>query len=97
MESRRVVYLPSGFKKIKKAAAAAAGLKPEKGVDLIVKRLVINRHILLATKKKGGAEVRVKVRDSAMFAPGMVMPACMPDGVNLYRYTGKPPRRKGRW
>lgn len=97
VEGRRVVYTASGVKKIKKAARTASLPEAEATCDLTVIRLVINRHILIAAKKKGGLEVRVKVRDSAVFVPGMVLEACVPEGVGLYRFTGRSPRRKGHW
>jgi len=96
VEGRRVVYLEPGLKKIKKAARTKE-IKPPAPVDLIVSRLVINRHIVMACKKKGDLEVRVKVRDAANFKPGMILADCVPEGVHLYSFTGRTPRKKGRW
>jgi len=53
-------------------------------------------HRMTATLPSG-ALVAVEVRDTAKFMPGMVLEKCAHVLGHLYRYTGKLPRRKGRW
>jgi hypothetical protein len=58
----------------------------------------MNRRILCAVKKEGGAAVRVRVRDNQNFMPGMEFRA-RPDGAyaDIYILEGRGPRYRGRW
>ena len=68
-------------------------------VHLVVTRVVRNPRIVLAERKEGPpGEVRLRVRDSANFRPGMVCEKCRPTGTpDLFNLEGRTPRFRGRW
>lgn len=63
-------------------------------VELTVLRRVLNPRILLATD--GAGVLRVRVRDSANFMPGMRIPVRHIQG-DLYELARPCPRSRGRW
>jgi hypothetical protein len=75
-------------------------------VPLYVLRLVKNPRLLLAVETaaevrgafSGQARVlRVQVRDNTKFSPGMLMETCRHVQADLYRFEGRPPRRRGHY
>lgn len=76
----------------------------EELVPLYVLRVVKNPRILLAVETReevrgadsGQARVlRVQVRDNTKFSPGQLMETCRHVQADLYRFEGRPPRRRG--
>ena len=71
-------------------------------VPLVVVRLVPNPRIVFCQKKNAAEEsplLRLRVRSSENFMPGMEVRACrpVPGSPDLYDMEGNCPRWKGRW
>lgn len=76
------------------AAAQAARVKPA-DVELTVVRVFPPR-VLLAKKDGEDAPVRLRVRTTLNFIPGMRLAKCHPSAEpGLYHYHGRQPRRRG--
>ena len=76
-------------------AAKRGGVDADGRVVLRVVRVYPNPRILLA-KNSVGDEVRVRVRNSKNFQPGMELYARLDEG-DIYNHEGRCPRFKGRW
>jgi hypothetical protein len=63
---------------------------------MVVRRVPPNIRLLLASKLDDRTERVVRVRDNRLFMPGMMLTA-IDCGQNLFQFTGRLPRRKGRW
>ena len=83
-------------------APAAVGMQdgPPARVLMVVRRVPPNIRLLLASilpeKLDDRTERVVRVKDNRLFMPGMMLNA-IDCGQNLYQFTGRLPRRKGRW
>lgn len=67
-------------------------------VLLVVTRGARNARILMAKKKEGGAEVRVRVRSNVNFMAGMEIRATPhPEYDDFFDLVGRCPRQRGRW
>jgi hypothetical protein len=53
-------------------------------------------HRIIDCRDPSGSPARLRVRDSANFVPGMLVPTCVHEQADLYAYEGRLPRRKGR-
>jgi hypothetical protein len=80
--SRREVAVPAGF-----------GVVPQR-VAVVVKK-TRNRKIMLG-RIDGIGPVRLQVRSDEHFCAGMEVPGCELVEADLWRYTGRTPRMKGR-
>jgi hypothetical protein len=82
--------------------AALAGILERAGkgadeIEVTVKRMVTNPRIVLADTEDG-EEVRVAVRSSKNFRPGMVVPVRAVDAASgMYELARACPRYPGRW
>lgn len=82
------------------ATASAAGQpEPAGPLSLRVTRLPLNNRILICTDGRR-QNLRLKVRPSPNWRPGLEVPDCHPipsaDG-DFYEFAGRPPRWPGRW
>jgi len=91
---RAVVYLPGALEKIRPGAAGE--LQPLPEADLVVSRTVRNPRLVLALEPDG-TEVRVRVRNGALYCPRMTLKNCKRVAPGLYLFQGQPPRRRGHW
>lgn len=83
----------------KTAAPLPAPSEPPPYVPLVIVRVVRNPRIVLARRVEGDAsEVRLQVRDSKNFVPGMVAEKCRPTPTpDLFHLEGRCPRFRGHW
>jgi hypothetical protein len=63
---------------------------------MVVRRVPPNIRVLLCSPAGSQIERVVRVRDNRLFTPGMVLEA-INGGTNGLQFTGRLPRRKGRW
>jgi hypothetical protein len=65
---------------------------------MVVVRVAVNHRLLWCHVKTDGKrqQVLVRVRDNKEFMAGMELEA-IEVGRNQWQYTGRMPRRKGRW
>jgi hypothetical protein len=65
---------------------------------MVVVRVAVNHRLLWCYVKDDAkrAQVLVRVRDNKDFMAGMELEA-IDAGFNQWQYTGRMPRRKGRW
>lgn len=79
---------------------AADGILEKKGrpelVEIRVRKVPLNPRMVFGELVKGGDFVRVRVRDSRKFVPGMVLRGRFVDG-DVYVLEGRGPRFRGRW
>jgi hypothetical protein len=101
-----VMLQPSGVAKLrallekKGAGEAASAPSGPAYVSLKVVRVASPRDLLCVKEGLAMGPVRVRVKHSANFMPGMVLTRCHPRGPSYpgaYTYQGPLPRRKGRW
>lgn len=78
--------------------AQAAGVPdgPPARVSMTVRRVPANIRLLLCSILNDRTERVVRVKDNRLFMPGMNLTA-LDCGQNLFQFTGRLPRRKGRW
>jgi hypothetical protein len=76
--------------------AAACPDGPPERVTMVVRRVPPNIRLLLACKLDDRTERVVRVRDNRLFMPGMMLTA-IHCGNSLFQFTGRLPRRKGKW
>ena len=69
---------------------------PAPRVMMVVRRVPPNIRVLLCSPAGSQIERVVRVRDNRLFTPGMVLEA-INGGTNGLQFTGRLPRRKGRW
>lgn len=98
-----------GYLGVSEGTESAFEKKEEAAADLVplyVLRVVKNPRILLAVETReevrgeasGQARVlRVQVRDNTKFSPGQLMETCRHVQADLYRFEGRPPRRRGHY
>ena len=87
---------PAPADKSPQTQAAACPDGPPERVAMVVRRVPPNIRLLLASKLDDRTERVVRVRDNRLFMPGMMLTA-IDCGQNLFQFTGRLPRRKGRW
>jgi hypothetical protein len=68
-------------------------------VELVIRSVPRNIHIVVCEKKEGDGElVRVRVRSNANFLPGMEIRGMPhPDYSDVFDLVGRCPRQRGRW
>lgn len=82
----------------KMAPAAPAAPPAPVHQTLWVERVTLNPHLILArTAKNGGQQVRLRVRQSKNFMPGMEVAKCLRLEGDVYSLDGNCPRWRGRW
>jgi len=79
-------------------APPALGIQdgPAPRVMMVVRRVPPNIRILLCSLLNRPNERAVRVRDNRLFMPGMTFQV-IDGGANGLQFTGRLPRRKGRW
>ena len=85
---------PADESPVAKAAGVPDG--PPERVLMVVRRVPPNIRLLLCSILDDRTERVVRVKDNRLFMPGMALNAIY-CGQNLYQFTGRLPRRKGRW
>lgn len=70
--------------------------KQEAPIEGTVRRLFTNRH-LVEVELEDKTRVRVRVRDSKNFKPGMAVPIRLEAGLEMWTLTRKEPRYYGKW
>ena len=82
-------------------------------ITLMVRQVTRNRFVMLAevetstdctdsedlpnNENQADELVRLRVKDSGRYAPGMVVKGCRKIGDGIYEYAGREPRSRGRW
>jgi hypothetical protein len=66
----------------------------EREIEAVVKKMPLNKRVLMAEAEKG--VIRVRVNSSANFIPGMKI-RCARVVDDLYDLVGRCPRYRGRW
>ena len=100
---REILVSDTGRKKM----AAALNLDPVASeelqappivADVVVRKIVANPRIVmgLIVGHHDVGLVRVRVRNAALMAPGMLLSKCQYKSETLYQYTGRQPRFRGR-
>ncbi len=87
---------PAPADKSPQPQAAACPDGPPERVTMVVRRVPPNIRLLLASKLDDRTERVVRVRDNRLFMPGMSL-TVIHCGSGLFQFTGRLPRRKGKW
>ena len=87
---------PAPADKSPQPQAAACPDGPPERVTMVVRRVPPNLRLLLASKLDDRTERVVRVRDNRLFMPGMSL-TVIHCGSGLFQFTGRLPRRKGKW
>lgn len=107
-DGNNVVLTPAGLEKLmglfnKEPASVPSVAEqvpagPPPRAQMIVVRVPANVHLLWCCLKADQAHRQqiVRVKENTNFMPGMEFEAIEAQ-KNLWQYTGRPPRRKGRW
>jgi hypothetical protein len=107
-EKNNVVLTPAGLERLKQRLAVHPDSTPPPGEatlpgppprqQMIVARVPVNLRLLWCRAKgdKTERQTLVRVKDNTNFMPGMEFQAVQA-GENFWQYTGRLPRRKGRW